>query len=170
MSGGTHTIDIQTGEVRIGERNTVLLSTAIGSCIAVVALDPIAFAGGIAHIMLPGKAPENSEKPHTRYVHNSFSVLMNELQSIGGRVENIRICLAGGANVLKDPHDTICRENIEAVRAQCAYYNVPVEAQSLGGYLRRRIMLDIEHRLVTCGIGDQTDFILWSFNKENAEW
>jgi chemotaxis protein CheD len=169
INGEIQTIDIQTGEVKTGGRNAVLISTAIGSCIAVVAFDATAFVGGIAHIMLPGKAPENSEQPHTRYVHDGFSVLMTCVQSLGGKKENISVCLVGGANVIGDPHDSICRENTDAVIEQCVHYDVPIVAQSLGGYLRRRVMLNIGRRLVFCGIGDQSDFILWSFSKETTE-
>jgi chemotaxis protein CheD len=167
MTGGRETVDVQTGEVKAGGRNTVLLSTAIGSCIAVVALDIAAFVGGIAHIMLPGRAPENSERPHTRYVRDGFSALMHSLCSMGGKREDIRVCLAGGANVLKDPGDTICRENIRAVREQCGEYRIPVVAESLGGYFRRRVMLNIERRMVTCGVGDKADFTLWFYSKEH---
>jgi chemotaxis protein CheD len=159
-----HTIDIQTGEVKCGGADAILLSTAIGSCIAVVALDLDAFVGGIAHIMLPGKAPENSEKPHSRYVDNGISLLMESLRAMDGSPRNTRVCLAGAANVLRDPHDTICGENIRAVVEQCTRYNVPIVAQSLGGYLRRRVTLNIGHRFVACGIGDQADFIMWSYN------
>ena len=158
-------IDVQTGEVKAGGRNTVLTTTAIGSCIAVVALDISASIGGIAHIMLPGKAPAASERPHTRYAHDGFSVLMDNVHSLGGKKENFRICLSGGANVLKDPHDTICRENTEAVIEQCKLHDVPIVAQSLGGYLRRRIAVDIDQLKVSCWIGDQPDFILWIFDK-----
>ena len=160
------TIDVQTGEVKAGGKSEVLLTNAIGSCIAVVALDTRAFVGGIAHVMLPGKAPEKSEPPHTRYAQDGFSALMETIRSLGGNRENIRVCLAGGANVLRDPHDSICLENTRAVMEQCAHYNLPVVAQSLGGYLRRRIMVNTGKLLVSCGIGDQADFLLWSFDKE----
>jgi chemotaxis protein CheD len=162
----TQTIDVQTGEVKAGGQGAVLVTTAIGSCIAVVALDVVSHICGIAHIMLPGKAPEKSEQPHTRYAYNGFSVLIETIQSLGGTRENLRVCLAGGANVLQDPKDTICRENTEAVIERCAYFNLPVVATSLGGYSRRRILVNIGQLLVSCGIGDQADFILWVFDKE----
>ena len=160
------TIDVQTGEVKAGGKDTLLFSTAIGSCIAVAALETNALVGGIAHIMLPGKSPENPEKPHTRYAHDGFSALLESVRSMGGAIENLNICIAGGANVLNSPDDSICRENVASVLEQCERYNLPVVARSLGGYLRRRVMVNVGQLTVSCGIGDQADFILWSSGKE----
>jgi chemotaxis protein CheD len=168
IDNGVHTIDVQTGEVKVGGRDAVFLSTAIGSCIAVAALDTEAFLGGIAHIMLPGQAPGNAGWPQTRYAHDGVADLIAELEAMGGTIRNLCVCLAGGANVLRDPHDTICRENVASVLAQCERLGVPVVAQSLGGYQRRRVMLNIGKRQVSCGIGDRADFALWSYDERRT--
>jgi chemotaxis protein CheD len=161
-------VDVQTGEVKVGGDRAVISSTAIGSCIAIVAIDPQAGIGGIAHIMLPGKAPGWVDGPKTRYAHDGLFYLVKSLLQFGARRELIKVCLVGGANVLLDPEDSVCRDNCASVFALCAGYRLTVCAQSLGGFKRRRVLLDVEKNMVFCGIGDNSDFILWSDRKDSA--
>ena len=62
-------IDVNTGQVRFGRGDVVLRSLAIGSCIAVAAYDAEARVGALAHIMLPGRAPEDCLEK-TRYAED----------------------------------------------------------------------------------------------------
>jgi chemotaxis protein CheD len=155
--------NVQTGEVKTGNAGMILIASAIGSCMAVVAIDAEKLVGGIAHIMLPGKAPSgDTESPITRYAENGFHKLLDLVYGKGARKEELTICLAGAANVLMDANDTICRENIDSVLRLCGFFGFAVKARSLGGFLRRKITLDIENCRVLCAIGDRPEFILWN--------
>ena len=68
-------IDVNTGQVRLGRGNVVLRSLAIGSCIAAATYDYRAGIGAIAHIMLPGSAPEESPEK-TRYAENAIEEIV----------------------------------------------------------------------------------------------
>jgi chemotaxis protein CheD len=159
--------DVQTGEVKVADASRILVSNAIGSCIACVILDPLSRVGGIAHIMLPGSAPAGYCGLTTRYAWNGFSRLLDIVIAGGGVRENLLVCLAGGANVLLDPSDTVCLANIESVRFFCELAQLDIQAQSLGGCSRRRLVLDPGRPWVLCSIGNGDEFILWSGRGEN---
>ena len=63
LSGGDkmkQVLDVKTGEVKAGTGESVLRSIAIGSCVVVAAYDFNRKTGALAHVMLPGTAPEGS--------------------------------------------------------------------------------------------------------------
>jgi chemotaxis protein CheD len=161
--------DIQTGEVKAARAGTLLASTAIGSCIAIVAIDPPNRVGGIAHIMLPGRAPQNTDSPKTRYAANGFDELLSQIDMLGGRKENLRVFLVGGANVLMDNDDSICRDNLHAVVRLCETHGIPIEARMVGGIRRYRVILDVERRQVHCGVGDGPEVVLWTYEKGSSQ-
>ncbi|MBN2035252.1 MAG: chemotaxis protein CheD [Chitinispirillaceae bacterium] len=159
--------DVQTGEMKAGYADTVLVSNAIGSCIALICIDSEKPVGGIAHIMLPGRAPSGiTDAPITRYAENGFNALFDMIRRLGGARENMHICVAGAANVLMDTDDTICRDNVKSVLRLCSSAGFTVEAQSIGGFKRRSVCLDVETCCVFCAIGDEPEFMLWSASKE----
>lgn len=60
--------NVDTGEVKVGDVANVLIANSIGSGIAIALFDFHWHLEGLAHIMLPGKAPENSGKDRLRYM------------------------------------------------------------------------------------------------------
>ena len=49
-------IDVATAEVKVGTKNKILVSSAIGSCVTVVAVYIKNKVVGIAQVLLPGKS------------------------------------------------------------------------------------------------------------------
>ena len=132
-------VEVDTGMIRVGGENIVLRSNSIGSCIVLVTYDPEVKIGGMAHIMLPGKAPDNYSGIKTRYAEEGIERLLSDMGKTGSRPENIRACMVGGANVLRREDDTIADENIKSTTDILTARNIPIEARSVGGYERRTI-------------------------------
>ncbi len=152
-----------TGEVKIGNKNTILRSGAIGSCLVIIAYDRSKQAIGMAHIMLPGKAPENKGIKQTRYAGNAIDELVNLLGQNEVNTRNIHVCLAGGANVLKREGDDIGREIIASVKKLLKEKEIKIVAESLGGIMRRSVSLNGETGDVNIKIGDEAEKLLWKF-------
>ncbi|MHC4156555.1 MAG: chemotaxis protein CheD [Planctomycetota bacterium] len=72
-------IDVNTGEVRVSTKSAVLRSLAIGSCIAVVAYDAKRRIGAIAHVMLPGRAPEKALEK-TKYAADAIEEMLGRMK------------------------------------------------------------------------------------------
>ena len=155
-------VNVLTGEVKVENRDIMMISNAIGSCIVLSAYDPINKIGGVPHIMLPGKAPTTSHKNTLKYAENAIDTLIDTFKKHGGSVSELVFCVVGGANVLQDPEDKICKYNIESVNTIIQTYNLNVVASSLGGYKRRTSKLDIRNGIFYYTEGDSEDKILFN--------
>jgi len=155
-------LDVQIGEVKAGRGRVLLNSKAIGSCVAVAAYDRKRKVGALAHVMLPGKAPQGKEdEEKTKYAADAIDLIIEELGRYGSRKEDMEIVLVGGGNVLEREDDTICKENIESVEGLLSERGLKVQAKSVGGTCRRSIYMDVEHGVVSYTKGDDREMQLW---------
>jgi len=154
-------VHVMTGEVNVGGRNCELVSGAIGSCIVVTVYDRINRRGGMAHIMLPGAAPEDSRIPRTKYAFNAIEDLLRRMRIAPKNLYRLGICLVGGGNVLKRKDDCVCRCNILSVKEITKYMNLVVSAESLGGEERRTARFRVEKGEVYITRGDSKEMLLW---------
>ena len=153
-------IDVNTGQVRFGRGDVVLRSLAIGSCIAVAAYDAEARVGALAHIMLPGKAPEDCPEK-TRYAEDAIAEMIGLMVHGGSDESGIEVCLVGAGNVLQKEDDTICLANTRSTVRIFEERNIPIRATALGGTERRSIFLDIGTGRVTFRKGEGQKEVLW---------
>ncbi|HNW94178.1 MAG TPA: chemotaxis protein CheD [bacterium] len=154
-------IDVMTGEIADGGAGCELHASALGSCVAIAGVVPRLRYGVLAHVMLPGRAPHSYGENKTRYADNAVTELLALLAAHGAAREETVICLAGAGNVLKRADDTICRDNIAAVKEALARHGLKVTAKALGGHLRRSLVLDIAHAQVLVAEGDGAARVLW---------
>ncbi len=156
-------IDVLTGDVILASTNTILKTSAIGSCIVIAAYDSHVNAGCLAHVMLPGASKRKSDTLNTKYAADAIMSLLKKMNHLSSESKNIEVCLVGGANVLKRKDDNICQENINSVINLLNQQNISIKAKSLGGFQRRSITLDIEKGQVYYSIGDGKNKLLYSF-------
>jgi len=158
-----NTIFVQTGEVKTGTKDAILKSSAIGSCVVVAAYDFKAQIGGFAHIMLPGKALERENYQKTKYASDAIEDLINKMILLGGKNDNIEVCIIGGANVLKRVDDSISQDNINSIFEILKKKKFKIMAKSVGGIERRSVSLNIETGCLNYTIGDGAKMLLWNF-------
>lgn len=154
-------VDVETGAVRAAVGSGVIKSSGIGSCVAVVAYDPLRSIGGIAHVMLPGDCPDVEHPRPFRYCPQALEELFLQLEELGAVESDLVLCLAGGANVLRRKNCTIGLENIRSVRKYLADRDIPVQSESLGGYIWRSIRLDLENGEIFCREAGVHTRMLW---------
>ncbi len=150
-------IDVNTGEVRTARNKTTLRAMAIGSCIVITAYDHNNKAGAMAHIMLPGSAPEK-ESQKSKYAAEAVDELIKQMVRAG--TSDIEVCLVGASDILQKDDDSICEANIESVTELLKEKDIPVMASALGGTKRRTVRLDVETGTVTYSEGDGKEKLL----------
>ena len=153
-------IDVNTGEVKVGGEKVILRSIAIGSCIVVAAYDSKQKIGAMAHVMLPGSAPEKTLE-RTRYAADAIEEMIYQMIREGADKNNIEVCLVGGGNVLKKQDDTICRDNIKSTTQLLKEKHIPVRSAVLGGTERKGVFLDVRSGTVSYTEGDEKEQPLW---------
>lgn len=159
-------INVLTGEVKIGVQGSTLIANAIGSCIVVSAFDPDNKIGIMAHIMLPGTAPEKPNINKLKYARNAIDTLLTLLSDQNKTsTSKLSFCLVGGGNVLQRKDDSICRDNIESVRGILNEYGLAIAAQTLGGIQRRTSKLLISSGKFYYTEGGSNDILLFDAEK-----
>lgn len=155
-------IDVQTGEVKTGDTNSILKSNGIGSCVVVAAIDSANGIGALAHIMLPGKAPPTCIPGNrTRYAENGIDEMLKQMLKQGSNMDNIQVCLIGAGNVLKRDNDSICRDNIKSVTGILEERDIPIKVMSLGGFSRRCTSVDVAAGQILCSVGDSQEKVIF---------
>lgn len=153
-------IEVSTGEVKVAYSGTTLSSVAIGSCIAVATLDLEGRIGAIAHVMLPGRSPENCLEK-TKYAENAIDEMLNLIGNAGTKIKDIEVYLVGAGNVLKKDDDTICQSNVKSVTQILKEKNIPIRASVLGGTERKSVFIDIDNKRISYSEGDGAIKLLW---------
>ncbi len=152
---------MNTGEVKACQEETILKSSAIGSCVVITACDSKKKAGAMAHVMLPGRSPKESSSNRTRYAADAIDMMIKKLTSLEANRDNIEVCLVGGANVLKRSDDTIGKDNIESVLELLRKNRLKIRAKAVGGTVRRSVSFDVEGGSVFYAEADENEKVLW---------
>ena len=160
-------IDVATGEVKVGRNSQVLVSNAIGSCVAVVALDAERNVGGIAHVMLAGRAPDR-EKVKTKYAFDAIRALFRKMRVTDTAGRDVKVFIAGGGNVLKLKDDTLCAGNIRSTVELLESRGIRIEKKAVGGTQRRRVRLDIRNRTVHWSEGNSIHENIWKMDRHGS--
>ena len=157
-------IDVNTGEVKAVVGKGILRSVGIGSCVVVVAYNLSRKIGGMAHIMLPGAAPQQSLEK-TKYAFDGIEQLLKQMFEAGANTDETEICLVGAGNILQKEDDTICDANIESVTGILEEKDISVIASVLGGTKRKSVFLNVEDGNISYAEGDEKEKTLWQTNQ-----
>jgi len=95
-------VSIIQGENHVSGDPGVIISTVLGSCVAVCLQDPDGRVGGMNHFLLgePGKDDRVHERDMQRYGVHAMELLINALMSKGATRSRLRAHLYGGANII----------------------------------------------------------------------
>ncbi len=138
-------VTIHPGEY-FATRNDTIISTVLGSCIAVALFDPGAGVGGLNHFMLPGELGRDDfvRSPNAKYGMFAIELLVNELMKLGIAKRDIRAKVFGGGAVLRfaDGGMTkIPQSNIDFTFEYLRKESIAVLASDVGGREPRKIFL-----------------------------
>ena len=126
---------ISQGEEAIGTSDDDVISTILGSCVAVCLWDPLAKIGGMNHLLVPYQK-QNGLDATTGAV--AIEQLINRMIHHGAMRKRLRAKVFGGAN-MRSGNSDIGGRNAEFVRNYLQVEGIPCEAESLGGILARNI-------------------------------
>ena len=134
-------IRLHVGGVHASAEPTVI-STLLGSCVAVCLWDGRAGVGGMNHFLLPepGAGSTLDDEP-TRFGAHAMDRLIGEMLKLGAMPSRFVVKVFGGASVLAIPGASanVPHANIEFVRSYLAREGLTVAATSVGGTLPRQI-------------------------------
>ena len=140
-------------------KNEVIITHALGSCLGVTIYDEVAGVGGMIHIMLP-LSRIDQEKAKTKpfmFVDTGVPALFNKAYALGARKENIAVKVAGGAQILDaDGRFKIGERNYTMLRKILWKNNVIIASEDVGGSNSRTLALEMDMGKVTIRSNGQT--------------
>jgi chemotaxis protein CheD len=121
-----------------------IISTVLGSCIAVALYDPMKRVGGLNHFMLPGALDDNGKLMSETGKYGVFAMefLINELMKLGSKRQDLVAKVFGGGHVLRGSELHVSRVpegNIEFAYTYLNTEKITVESADVGGTTARKI-------------------------------
>jgi chemotaxis protein CheD len=143
MSTAPRQIVVGVGDLAISANsNDTLITYALGSCIAVIAVEPNKHIAGLLHFMLPTStiAPAKAKAMPGMFADTGVPALFHALYAAGCRKEDLTVKVTGGGSLLRtsDIFD-IGKQNVEALGPMFKRAGVVVTAWDVGGTASRTV-------------------------------
>lgn len=137
---------LQTGDCFLGVRPT-LVSTVLGSCVAVTFCDPGRGIGAICHAFLPDSASFNSsgrEPQVCRFVDTALENMYSSMHKLRVPLDGLVVKVFGGASGLMGGAERttlydIGGRNVRAVRQWLMVHGLPISKSHIGGNQGRKL-------------------------------
>lgn len=156
IASHTHSVYLRAGEVLVCRR-PVLVSTVLGSCVAVTMFSASRGYGAICHAMLPGNIGRDND---LRYVDTALRHMFEKIAGYGSG-NDLSVKLFGGAQVLNVAEPAPCRQtvgeqNVARAEAVLASLGLTVAARDTGGLRGRKLFFctrsgDVYMRCIRAG-------------------
>ena len=126
--------------------DSVLVTYALGSCIAVVLYDPATKLGGMLHYMLPESSldAQKAQQNPCMFADTGIRALVDAVMANGGQPRRMVVRLAGGAQVLdSEGVFQIGKRNYLAARKILWKAGILIAGEAVGGEVSRTIRLEL---------------------------
>ena len=128
------------------EPSEVIVTYALGSCIAVAIHDPVAGVGGLLHYMLPESAISKEKAARNPYMFadTGIPLLLQKSYALGAQKRRLVVRIAGGSQVMDESGVfNIGRRNSLAARRLLWKAGVLIDAEEIGGAQSRTVRLEV---------------------------
>ncbi len=133
-------ITIHTGE-SYASKEPLIISTILGSCVAVCLYDPINRIGGMNHILLPGQPDMRSFDNSAKYGINAMDLLITQIMKLGGNRKRLIAKAFGGSHILPEisKENGIGRKIVTFVKTFLHNEKIRLISSDVGGVDTRKI-------------------------------
>lgn len=144
-------ISVRMGELAASrERDCVLVTIGLGSCIGLALVDAVAGVAGLAHVMLPGPGDPEGRAIAT-FADRAVAQLTDHLLGLGARRARLEAAIAGGARMFGKAGSSldVGARNESVTRAELLRARIPIRAAETGGSTGRTIRVYVGEARVT---------------------
>jgi len=149
---------VQVGDMKIGVDGDVVITHALGSCLGLMAYDPVARVGGLLHAMLPLSKinPQKADANPYMFVDTGVVRLFKELYRFGGKKSRLVVKAADcGSPIGKNEMFKIGERNYIVLKKLLWKNNVLLDAEDIGGTVSRTVHFHISTGRTTIKSGQQ---------------
>lgn len=137
------TIDISDMKLT-NNREDVLVTYSLGSCVGLTLFDPVAGVGGMIHCMLPLSKIDKDKarlKPYM-FVDTGVASMLGEMYAMGAQRKNLVARVAGAGSPLgREETFRIGQRNYTILRKFLWKNNILIESEDVGGSKARTLYL-----------------------------
>lgn len=121
-----------------------LITTILGSCVAICLYDSVLQIGGMNHYMLPLWNGQGLASP--RYGNIAIEKLIANLESLGSQRKNMKAKVFGGAEIIATNINQfmIGERNILVAKEILKEEEIPIISSSTGGKFGRKLIFNTE--------------------------
>ena len=120
---------------------SAVVTTILGSCVAVCLYDPVTQIGGVNHFLLPVGGADGQKSP--RFGNVAVPDLVGKVVKLGAERKRLQAKLFGGANVIeafRDRENHLGTQNVRIARELLAAEEIPVIGEDVGGQKGRKLV------------------------------
>jgi chemotaxis protein CheD len=130
--------------VKSTRERPVALKTTLGSCVGIILADRRNEVYGLAHVMLPEKAP--GDQTLGKYADSAVPAMVSLMeQRAGGAEGKLEAFLVGGASMFEAVGmSDIGNRNVRAAHHAVRKANIPVVFDDTGGNCGRTVLFDCQ--------------------------
>jgi chemotaxis protein CheD len=124
---------------------TVLITTVLGSCVAVCLFDPVAGVAGMNHFLLPHGPSGGND---LRYGKTAMARLIAAMLAKGATPDHMIAKVFGGACVIpgfSGSRQAIGATNVAAAHEALAEHGITIRAEQTGGRRGRKLLFHTGH-------------------------
>ncbi len=136
---------IGIADMKMAQREGVLITYALGSCIGICLHDPMLRLGALIHIMLPLNM-EPGRKNTMKYADTGIRETLRQMEAQGALRSRITAKIAGGAKMFETNGSAlgnIGQRNIESVHLNLRKEGIHLLKEDVGGSVARTLLFDV---------------------------
>jgi len=138
------TVYLHPGQI-YATAETALVTTVLGSCVAVCLFDPVALVAGMNHFLLPSGPSGASD---LRYGNHAMPRLLDVMTAKGAVLERVIAKVFGGACVIpgfSGARQAIGSSNVAVAHQWLAHNGIAIRAEQTGGKRGRKLLFHTGH-------------------------
>jgi len=127
-------------------KDDVVITYALGSCVGIVVFDPLVRVGGLLHYMLPDSTLDlvKAREDPDMFADTGIPALFKSCYKLGAEKKRMIVKVAGGASILDDTNFfRIGQKNIMAMRKIFWKNNVMIDKEDTGLNCNRTVRLEM---------------------------
>lgn len=139
-------IVVTVGDMKTGTNGDLIVTHALGSCLGLVAFDPVSKVGGMLHAMLPLSKinPEKAVVNPYMFVDTGVPALFNAVYNLGGVKSRLVVKAAGCGHPLGNGQMfDVGRRNLTVLKKLLTKNGILIDNEDVGGTESRTLYFEV---------------------------
>ncbi len=139
-------ITVDTGNIKVSDNSTTLITSALGSCVAITIYDQVQKLGGMLHYILP-ENPGGKKKE--KYADTGIKLLLEKILELNAKKKDLVAKMVGGAimfeEFMDDIENSIGKRNVKKGKEVIKDLGIKLLSQDVGGNYGRSVKFQLSN-------------------------